>query len=69
MCEKHYLFHACGCPVIDPETGEEKYEIARCRAGKLMQRPKHKIDMGLPIQSPKTFCDRPDCPAYGNLAL
>ncbi|RYP01733.1 hypothetical protein DL764_006107 [Monosporascus ibericus] len=56
MCKNHHLFHTCGCPVIDPETGEEENEIARCRAGKLLQRPKHKVDMA---NTPKSFGELP----------
>lgn len=65
MCKQHDLFYMCGCRIINEETGEWMYEIERCDRGRKRQKDCAKPEMALPIFAKDTYCDDPQCPAYG----
>ncbi|KAI0490082.1 hypothetical protein F4859DRAFT_178991 [Xylaria cf. heliscus] len=64
MCQRHDFFYMCGCRVIDPETGKDKFEIEKCKRRQRFATVCEKITMALPRWVKDTYCDDPDCPAY-----
>ena len=66
MCQQHDIFYMCGCRVVDSVTGEDMFEIEQCKNARRRRRNCQKIEMGLPRWRKDTYCDDPDCPAYGD---
>lgn len=50
---------------MDERTGEWKYETELCYKGRKRQKACAKTEIALPIFAKGTYCEDPQCPAYG----